>query len=292
MTILGRPNVGKSTLLNALIKQKIAIVSDKPQTTRSRVLGVGHYPQAQLVLIDTPGVHKPRHQLNTQMLRTALGSLQEADVVYVMVDARKSPGAGDWFVVEQVKEASQARPYRGVFLLLNKVDVVKKLQLLPIIERYNECGLWTEIIPISAQTGVNLDRLINVTLDCLPDEDIQYYDEDFVTDQPMRQLAAELIREKVLMQTRDELPYAVAVMIEGFREDGPRAHITATILVEKPSQKGILIGKGGQRLKIIGSLARTEMEQLFGLRIFLELWVKVQDGWRDDEHLLVELGYG
>ena len=291
LAIVGRPNVGKSTLLNTLVKQKVAIVSEKPQTTRTRVLGVGHYPTAQLALIDTPGVHKPKHRLNTQMVQTALGTIQDADVVYVLVDATKGRGTGDQFVIDQLDKVSRTSPYQGVFLLLNKVDQIQKSKLLPLIDQYQQIRNWTEIVPISAKTGINLDRLIDLTLACLSDEAGPLYEDDFLTDQSMRQMAAEIIREKVLERTRAELPYAIAVLIDEFKEEAARATITATIWVDKSSQKGIIIGKGGQQLKAIGTSARLDMEHQFGTKVFLELWVKVQEGWRDNDRLLIELGY-
>ena len=291
LAIVGRPNVGKSTLLNALVKQKVAIVSDKPQTTRTRVLGVGHFGNVQLALIDTPGLHKPKHRLNTQMVQTALGVLSEADVVYVVVDASKAPGPGDRFAVDQLDTVARSFPFRGIFLLLNKVDQVRKSKVLPLIDSYRQLKDWTALVPISAKNGDNLDRLIELTQDCLPEEEHRHYDEDFLTDQSMRHMAAEIIREKVLEHTRAELPYSIAVLIDEFKEEPSRTHIDATILVDKASQKAIVIGKGGQRLKTIGTNARLEMEQTFSMKIFLNLWVKVQEGWRDNERLLVELGY-
>jgi len=291
LAIMGRPNVGKSTLLNALVKQKVAIVSDKPQTTRTRVLGVGHYPNVQLALIDTPGLHKPKHRLNTRMVQTALGVLPEADVVYVLVDASKAPGAGDRYAIDQLNVVPRSAPYRGVFLLLNKIDQIRKSKILPLIDSYRQIKDWTAIVPISAKTGDNLERLIGLTTECLPEEEHVHYDADFLTDQTMRHMAGEIIREKALDHTRAELPYAIAVMIEEFKEEPSRTYISATILVDKSTQKAIVIGKGGQRLKAIGTLARIEMEQAFNMNIFLNLWVKVQEGWRDNDRLLLELGY-
>lgn len=288
---MGKPNVGKSTLLNALVKQKVAIVSDKPQTTRTRVLGVGHYPNVQLALIDTPGLHKPKHRLNTRMVQTALGVLPESDVVYILVDATQEPGSSDRFAIDQLDAVSRSSPYRGIFLLLNKIDLVKKSRVLPLIDSYRQLKDWTAIVPISAKTGDNLQRLIALTQECLPEEEHVHYDADFLTDQSMRHMAGEIIREKVLDHTRNELPYAIAVLIDEFREESSCTHISATIFVDKPSQKAIVIGKGGLRLKSIGTQARMEMERAFSMKIFLNLWVKVQEGWRDNERLLVELGY-
>jgi GTP-binding protein Era len=287
LAIVGRPNVGKSTLLNALVKQKVAIVSDKPQTTRTRVLGVGHFSNVQLALIDTPGLHKPKHRLNTHMVQTALGALPEADVVYVLVDATKAPGSGDRFAIDQLNVVSRSSPYRGVFLLLNKIDQIRKSKILPLIDFYRQLKDWTAIVPISAKTGDNLERLVDLTQDCLLEEEHLHYDADFLTDQSMRHMAAEIIREKVLDHTRAELPYAVAVLIDEFKEETSRTFISATILVDKGSQKAIVIGKGGQLLKSIGTQARTEMEHTFSMKIFLELFVKVQEGWRDNDRLLL-----
>ncbi len=291
LVIVGRPNVGKSTLLNALVRQKIAIVSDKPQTTRTRVLGVGHFPSAQLVVLDTPGLHKPKHQLNRKMVKTTLDLLPDADVIYVMMDAQKSPGPGDRFVMEQVESAVRARAYAGVFLLLNKIDEMGKARLLPLIEQFRHVREWTEIVPISAKNGENVEKLIQLTLASLPDEPHQFYEDDFLTDQSMRQMAVEMVREKVLHHTHAELPYAVAVLLDDFVEEGSRASIAASILVEKSSQKSIIIGKNGQRLKTIGTEARLDMEQMFGINVFLKLWVKVRADWRNNDRLLVELGY-
>ncbi|HNP60036.1 MAG TPA: GTPase Era [Nitrospirales bacterium] len=292
LAILGRPNVGKSTLLNALVREKIAIVSDKPQTTRNLILGVGHYPEGQLILIDTPGLHTPHHRMNTQMVQSALGTLTQSDVVYMIVDSQVLPGPGDRQVMEQVTTAHQERPFQGVFLLLNKADAVAKSRLLPLIDQYRTWFPWSEIIPISAKTGVNLPQLVELTFACLPSCPELMYDEDFLTNQPMRHMAAELIREKVLEQTYDELPYAVGVMIEEFQEEPDLTSIRAVILVEKTSQKGIIIGKKGMRLKEIGQSARIDMERLFGMKIYLRMWVKVQEGWRDNVQMLSELGYG
>ncbi len=292
LAILGRPNVGKSTLLNALVREKIAIVSDKPQTTRNLILGVGHYPEGQLILVDTPGLHTPHHRLNTQMVQSALGTLTQSDVVYMIVDSQVAPGPGDRYVMEQVTEAHREQPFQGVFLLLNKADAVAKSRLLPLIDQYRTWFPWTEIVPISAKTGLNIPRLVELTFACLPSCPDLMYDEDFLTNQPMRHMAGEIIREKVLEQTYDELPYAVGVLIEQFEEEKGLTTIRAVILVEKASQKGIVIGKKGIRLKEIGQSARIDMERLFGMKIYLRMWVKVQEGWRDNVQVLTELGYG
>ncbi len=292
LAILGRPNVGKSTLLNALVREKVAIVSDKPQTTRMPILGVGHYPEGQLILIDTPGLHTPHHRLNAQMVQSALGILTESDVVYVLVDGQVPPGPGDQFVIDQVIQANRDRPFQAVFLLITKADLVAKSRLLPLIEAFNTRYPWTEIVPISAKTGVNVSRLVELTFARLQDSGPLLYEEDFLTNQSMRQMAGEIIREKVLASTHAELPYSVGVFIEQFEETKKITNILATILVEKDSQKGIIIGKSGRRLKEVGQLAREEMEQLFGMKIYLEMWVKVQAGWRDNPRILTDLGYG
>ena len=292
LAILGRPNVGKSTLLNALVREKVAIVSDKPQTTRMPILGVGHYPEGQLVLVDTPGLHTPHHRLNAQMVQAALGTLTDSDVVYVLADSQVPPGPGDQFVIDQVIQANKDRPFKAVFLLLTKADLVAKSRLLPLIEAFKTRYPWTEIVPISAKTGVNVSRLVELTFGCLPDSEALQYEKDFLTNQSMRQMAGEMIREKVLASTHAELPYSVGVFIEQFEETKKITNILATILVEKDSQKGIIIGKGGRRLKEVGQLAREEMEQIFAMKIYLEMWVKVQADWRDNPRILTDLGYG
>ncbi len=289
VAIVGRPNVGKSTLLNALLKEKIAIVSDKPQTTRTRILGVVHLADAQIVLLDTPGLHQARYRLNQRMVRTAVETMREADLLYVMVEATAAPGPGDRFVIEQVRKTTRAGG-PAAFLLINKVDLVNKARVLPLIESYSTLMDWNEVVPVSAQTGLNLDRLLDLTVKVLPEGD-PLYGEDVVTDQSMRTLAAEIIREKILQKTREEVPYSVAVEIDQFVEEGKLARIAASVLVEKESQKAIVIGKRGERLKTIGTYARIEMERLFGLKVFLELWVKVRPSWRQDELVLKELGY-
>jgi len=243
MAILGRPNVGKSTLVNRLVRQKVAIVSDKPQTTRTRVLGVAHFPQAQVALLDTPGLHRPRHRLNKKMVQAAWDTLYEADLVAVMVDGRLRPGPGDRFVLDQVADrwpSHQSLP----LLLVNKIDLMAKPKVLPIIKAYSQMGTWSDIIPMSAKTGLNVDRLVEVILNRVRDH-AEGYSNEFVTDQSMRSFAAEIIREKVLDRTRAELPYGVAVKVEEFIEQGNLARISAFIWVEKQGQKAIVIGKGG-----------------------------------------------
>jgi len=290
VTIVGRPNVGKSTLLNAILKEKIAIVSDKPQTTRTRILGVAHLPGAQIAFLDTPGLHQPEHQLNKRMVRTAIDAIHEADLLYVMVDATAwQPKPGDRAAFKQIASELGANP-PPCFLLINKVDLVRKPKLLPLIETYQGLFNWSEIVPISAKNGINVDRLLELTVRALGEGEAMY-DEDTITDQPMRALAAEIIREKILMKTREEIPHSVAVEIDRFVEEGKLARIAATILVERETQKPIVIGRQGERLKEIGTEARVEMERLFGMKVFLELWVKVREAWREDEQILSALGY-
>jgi len=289
VAIIGRPNVGKSTLLNTILKEKIAIVSDKPQTTRTRILGVAHLPDAQVVFLDTPGLHRPQHLLNKRMVRTALDTMQDADLLYVMVEATAPAGPGDRAAVEQVREAI-SQGGKPAFLLINKVDLVNKVRILPLIESYRKMLDWTEVVPLSAKTGLNVDRLLELTVKVLPEGEA-LYQEDVMTDQSMRTLAAEIIREKILQKTREEVPYSVAVEIDRFVEEGKLARIDASVVVDKDSQKAIVIGRHGERLKAAGTYARIEMERLFGMKVFLQLWVKVRSGWREDERLLTELGY-
>ena len=292
LVIVGRPNVGKSTLLNAMVREKVAIVSNKPQTTRSAILGVAHYPQGQLMILDTPGLHIPRHRMNAQMVQAAIGTLSQADVVYVVVDSQVPPGPGDRFVVEEVAKAQKERPYLGVFLLLNKADAVAKPRLLPLMQDYHTWFPWTAIVPLSAKTGLQLPEVIDLTFGCLSETAAPGVEADFFTNQSMKSMAGEIIREQVLQRTRAELPYAVGVSIEQFLESPRLTEIQAVIWVEKSSQKGIIIGKGGLRLKEIGQAAREEMERMFQMKIFLQIWVKVQEGWRDNPQLLLDMGYG
>ena len=285
VALVGRPNVGKSTLLNRILGEKVAIISDKPQTTRTRILGVKHLPGAQMVFLDTPGIHKPKFELNKRMVEVALHVLDEVDLVFFMVEATEPPGHGDRFVLERLKERDVP-----VVLVVNKVDLVKKVRLLPLIDEYSRMHGFADIVPVSAKTGDGVDHLLELALARMP-EGPAYFPDDVVTDQPMRVLAAEIIREKLLQKTRDELPFAIAVGIDSFKEEGRMARISATIYVEKDSQKAIVIGKHGQILKDVGTYARIDMENFFGMKVFLELWVKVKGSWRQDERMLVELGY-
>ena len=289
VAIIGRSNVGKSTLLNRLLQEKIAIVSDKPQTTRTRILGVVHAPGAQIALLDTPGLHKPQHLLNRRMVKTAVETLEEADVLYVLMEATSLPGPGDLLVIDHLK-AALAKRQRPVILVVNKIDAVNKLKLLPVLEMYAKLFAWTEVVPVSAETGDNVERLLDVTVTHLPEGDAAY-DDETITDQSMRMLAAEMIREKILKQTYEEVPHSVAVEIDQFMEEGKLVRISASVFVEKESHKSIVIGQQGGRLKTVGTEARQDMERLLGKKVFLEMWVKVREAWREDERALIELGY-
>jgi GTP-binding protein Era len=287
VALVGRPNAGKSTLLNRFAGQKIAIVSDKPQTTRHRIIGVRHSPAAQMVFVDTPGIHKPMHRMNRRMVQTATDSLREADVIVLVVDAAVRPGAGDDFVRSLVLDAK-----RPVVLALNKVDLASKPSLLPLIGRYSQTGPFAAIVPISALSGDGVPALEQEIVAALPEGE-PLYPEDYFTDQSERTLAAELIREKVLAHTRDELPYTTAVTIDQYEEadrEGGLTRIHASILVDTDSQKPIVVGKAGEMIKRIGTEARLDLEQMLDGKVFLDLHVKVRTDWRDDERLLDEMG--
>ena len=252
-------------------------------------MGIVHVDGAQIAFLDTPGLHKPEHLLNRRMVRTAVETLEGADLLYMLMDATSLPGPGDVTAVKYMKEALAKQP-RPVILIVTKIDLINKQKLLPVLEGYSKLFAWTEVVPVSAKMNDNVDRLLAVTVPYLPSGERAYGD-DVVTDQTMRTLAAEMIREKVLQETEEEVPHAVAVEIEEFIEEGRLAKIRASILVERETQKGIVIGKHGERLKSIGTQARLEMERLFDMKVFLELWVKVKQAWREDEQTLVQLGY-
>ncbi len=290
VAILGCPNVGKSTLVNTLVNQKIAIVSNTPQTTRSRILGVVHCPQGQLALLDTPGLHNAWHRLKKRMVRAAWSAIDDADVLAVMVDGSRRPGTGDRFVVDQIFSTSRRGDGVPVFLLVNKIDVVNKVKMLPVLEAYQAMAQWTEIVPLSALTGLNVDRMTALMFDHMSERDAAF-DDDFVTDQSWRHLAAETIREKIIDATRAELPHAVAVQVDEFQEEGRLTRIAASIFVERTGQKAIVIGKAGARLQAIGTAARLELSQALGRKVFLHLHVKVKSAWCEDDRLLAELGY-
>jgi GTP-binding protein Era len=289
VSFIGRPNAGKSTLLNRLVGTKLAIVSDKPQTTRTRIPGVRNYPDAQVVFLDTPGIHRPLHRMNRQMVDTALDTFREVDVLGLVVDASEPGGKGDKFVVELIKDV--AAP---VVLILNKVDLMKKIRLLPILERYGKDGRFAEIVPISAATGDNVDRLERVILDRLPEGEARY-PADYLTDQPERFFAAEIVREKLLQFTHAEIPFSSAVVIDRFEEPtGDRAllRLFCTIVVDRESQKPIVVGRGGDMIKRIGTAAREELERFFATRVYLDLHVRVKSEWREDDGVLSEIGLG
>jgi GTP-binding protein Era len=289
VSIIGRPNVGKSTLLNSILSEKIAIVTKKPQTTRNRIVGIKTLPEAQIIFIDTPGIHRPRHKLGEAMVRTAMEALKEVDVILLMVEPHE-PEKGDKVLIDILKKVF--RPGRTpVFLLLNKTDIVRKSDLLPLIEHFKELYPFKEIIPISALIQDGIDLLIKRICDYLPPGPM-YYPDDLVTDQLERFMVSEIIREKIMNMTEEEIPHSVAVEVTEWkeREDG-LISISSNIYVEREGQKGIIIGKKGTMLKSIGSAARVDMEKLLNTKVFLELWVKVKKNWRDDKRLLHELGY-
>ena len=284
--IVGRPNVGKSTLLNRVVGQKIAIMSDKAQTTRNKIQGVYTTPDAQIVFIDTPGIHKPKHRLGDFMLETAYSALREVDVTLFMISADQKRGKGDDFIIERLRKNETP-----VFLVINKIDQVHPDELLAIIEDYAAQMTFAEIVPISATEGNNFETLMRLVIDQMP-EGPQYFPEDQITDHPEYFIVSELVREKVLLLTRDEVPHSVAVVVDSMkRDENDKIHIQATIVVERDSQKGIIIGKGGKMLKQIGTKARLDIEHLLDDKVYLELWVKVQKDWRDKQTFLTDYGY-
>ena len=287
VAVIGRPNVGKSTLINSLIGQKIAIMSDKPQTTRTRIMCVLTQQDAQMVFLDTPGIHKPKHKLGEYMVRAAEGTLKEVDAIIFVVDATEKFGPGEQYILERL-QATQ----KPVILAINKLDLLEdKEQLLPIITGYNGRYNFAATVPISAKEENNLDGLLAEIKKYLP-KGPQYYPEDMVTDQPERLIVAELIREKALLQTREEIPHAIAVDIEEMKpRDNGDMYVRATIYVERDSQKGIVIGKRGALLKEIGAQARADIQMLLGCKVFLDLWVKVKKDWRNRDNILKDFGF-
>ena len=285
VALVGRPNAGKSTLMNRVLGEKLAIVSDKPQTTRHRLVGILSEERGQIVFYDTPGVHKPLHRLNQQMLIHARDALSEADVVCLLVDASIPFGKGEAFVLDLVGKAKGPR-----VALLNKIDKVAKPKLLPWIDRYAQTGLFEEVIPVSALTGDGTDRLLDALWRLLPEGE-PLYDPELLTIHPERFLAAEAIREKVLEVTREELPFATAVVVEGWEDlpDRGLTRIHASILVEKPGQKKILVGRGGSMIKQIGTAARHDLETLLERRVYLDLHVREEPGWRENRRVLADL---
>ena len=300
VSIIGRPNAGKSTLLNRIIGEKIAIVSDKPQTTRTRIVGARNYPEepasperpqgtqaGQIVFVDTPGIHRPLHRMNVRMVDAAISSLGEVDAVMLVHDASTRPGHGDHYVSKLLTDVTVP-----VVLVLNKIDLVAKTSLLPVIEQLRQWREFADIVPISAATGDGVEALERVLLDKMP-EGKALYPDDFLTDQPERVLVSETVREKVLIHTRDELPFSTAVIIDQFDEPdrpGGLLRVYCTIFVETESQKPIVIGRAGSMIKQIGTEARHDMERFFDCKVYLDLRVKVKSDWRDDERVLDDLG--
>lgn len=284
--IIGRPNVGKSTFLNYVIGQKIAIMSDKPQTTRNKVQGVLTEEDAQIVFIDTPGIHKPKHKLGDFMVRVAENTLNEVDIILFMINAQEGYGKGDQYIIDLLQTTTTP-----VFLVINKVDLIHPNDILPLIDTYKDKHDFAEIIPVSALQGNNINPLIRELKERLP-EGPQYYPSDQITDHPERFIITELIREKALHLTREEVPHSIAVVLENMeKKKSDTLLIQATIVTERPTQKGILIGKRGSMLKEIGQKARKDIEALLGSKVYLELWIKVKKDWRNKKGQLYEYGF-
>ena len=285
VSLTGRPNVGKSTLLNAILGEKVSIVTPKPQTTRNRLIGIKTLPDAQIIFVDTPGIHRPKHKLGEIIVREARGAAAEVDLIVFMAEP-DLPGPGDKFIIKMLHDLG-----KPAFLVINKIDTKKKPQVLPVIEAYSSLYPFIEIIPLSALKGDGIDLLLNNVVQHLP-EGPKYYPDDIVTDQIERFMVAEVVREKVMQQTEEEIPHSIATEVLQWseRKDGV-IFITINIYVERKGQKGIIIGKDGARLKAIGTAARIEIEQLLGTKVFLELWVKVRKDWRSNNRMLSELGF-
>jgi len=289
VSFVGRPNAGKSTLLNRIVGTKLAIVSDKPQTTRNRILGVKNYPDAQVVFLDTPGIHRPLHRMNVRMVDAAVDTIGEVDVLGLVVDVTEPPGKGDRYVLDLVKHAEAP-----VFLILNKIDQIKKSRLLPIMKQYGELGRFAEIVPVSAATGDNVDRLERAIIERLPEGEPRY-PADYLTDQPERFFAAEIVREKLLQFTHAEIPFSSAVRVDRFEEpvEGdarPLLKLYCTIVVDRESQKPIVVGRGGDMIKRIGTAAREDLERFFDVHVYLDLHVQVKSEWREDDAVLDDIG--
>ncbi len=285
ITIVGRPNVGKSTFLNKVIGEKVSIISDKIQTTRTRIQGILTTEDAQLIFIDTPGVHKPKHRLGDFMVDVSMRTLHDADIVLFFVNADEGYGKGDQFIIDRLKTLNQP-----VYLVINKVDLINPNDLFPLIDQYKDKCDFEEIIPVSALNGNNVEQLVEMIKQHLP-EGPKYFEEDQFTDHSTRFMIGELIREKVLHHTEEEIPHSINVLVESIKKEADRTHINATIVVERSSQKGIVIGKQGSMLKKIGSEARKDIVELIDDKVFLELWVKVQKDWRNKEVLLKQYGF-
>lgn len=292
VALVGRPNAGKSTLLNRILNHKVSIVSPKPQTTRNRIVGILNDPRGQIAFLDTPGIHRPLHKMNVRMMEHVRSSVSEADLVAVLIDASQPFGHGDEFVLEMMRHQKENEPGSKRVAILNKIDLLKKNKLLPLIAQYNETGLFTQIVPVSAATGDGVDQLVNLFFDSVGAGDAIYPTEDFTT-QPERFFAAEIVREKLLAHTSEELPYTTAVAVDRWEEDEEKnlIKIYATIVVERETQKPIIIGKRGDMIKRIGTEARVELESILGARVFLDLHVAVHSSWREDERFLGELDW-
>ena len=287
ITIIGRPNVGKSTLLNQILGQKVAITSNKPQTTRNRILGIHNFPAGQALFVDTPGIHKAKGKLNRFMVDQAIGACSNVDLILFLVEADDSPGGGDEYILKLLDKSSVP-----VFLIINKIDLVKPPHLLKLIQQYSERFEFAEVIPLSARGGDGVPQLLQAIEPLLP-EGPRYYPEDMLTDQPERFIVAELVREKIMRRTSEEIPYGVGVQVDTF-EERPEKNlvvIQATIHVERNSHKKIIGGKGGKMMKTVGQEARKDIERLLGTRVFLELFVRVDKDWTQSERMLRELGY-
>lgn len=286
VAVVGRPNVGKSTLINHIIKQKVTIVSDKAQTTRNKILCIHTDDQCQIVFLDTPGIHKPKHKLGEFMDETAYASLKDIDAVLFLISGNEKKGPGDMFVLDKIRGTKVP-----VFLLINKVDLMTKEDIAAKILEYSKLYDFDQIIPISAKTGMNVDAVLDELRKLLP-EGPKYFPDDMITDQPERLLVAEIIREKLLLSLRDEVPHSIAVYTEEMKQRSKdKVYIRATVFVERDSQKRIVIGKNGSILKTVGQQARQEIENLLGSSVFLDIWVKVKQDWRDKAAILSELGY-
>ena len=286
VSIIGRPNVGKSTFMNRVIGHKIAIMSDKAQTTRNKIQGVMTREDAQIIFLDTPGIHKPKHKLGDYMMRVAKNTLSVIDAIMFMVNVNEDIGRGDEYIMEMLKNVKTP-----VFLVLNKIDLVHPDALMPKIEKYKTYMDFTEIVPISALEGLNVDHFIDVLKDYLP-EGPKYYPDDQISDHPEQFVVGEIIREKILHLTSEEIPHAIGVNVDRMiKESEERVRIEATIFVERDSQKGIVIGKGGKKLKEVGKRARRDIEMLLGSKVYLELWVKVQKDWRNKVNFIRQMGY-
>lgn len=286
VSIIGRPNVGKSTFVNRVIGHKIAIMSDKAQTTRNKIQGVMTRDDAQIIFIDTPGIHKPKHKLGDYMMRVAKNTLSEIDAIMFMVNVNEDIGRGDEYIMEMLKNVKTP-----IFLVLNKIDLVHPDTLMPKIEQYQSYMDFTDIIPISALEGLNVDHFIDVLKSFLP-EGPKYYPDNQISDHPEQFVVSEIIREKILHLTSEEIPHAIGVNVDRMiKEDEDKLRIEATIYVERDSQKGIVIGKGGKKLKEVGKRARRDIEMLLGSKVYLELWVKVQRDWRNKVNFIRQIGY-